>query len=106
MGMKKPSKPLLKALKIISTFEGAGLYHEIWPTQFAKLMWPDSPCWRKVYNIGHGSTGGKGMWLCAGSYLNKLKEAGLVYQKLTSHHQAIYGITQDGWKILKNAEEE
>lgn len=45
---------------------------------FAELMWPDSPCWQKVYNIGHGATRGVGMWLAGGSLLGKLHHAGFI----------------------------
>ena len=103
----KITKSLIKALNIIANFEQGDLYHEIWPRRFAELMWPDSECWHKSYNIGgYGSTKGKGMWLCAGSYLNKLREAGVVYRKFLPHNQAIYGITRAGWKRLKDSQEE
>lgn len=102
----KITKSLLKALKIIANFEHPGLYHEIWASKFAELMWPDSLCWRRVYKVGHGSTRGKGMWLCAGSYLNKLRYAGVVYRRFLSHGQAVYGITRAGLKRLKESQEE
>lgn len=56
--------------------------HPMTANEFAKKMWPDSPAWRKVYNTGNGATSGKGMWLCAGSYLNKLLERQLVVHDL------------------------
>jgi hypothetical protein len=45
---------------------------------FAEKMWPDSPMHRKVSNQGNGATRGKAAWLCAGSYLAKLRQQGLV----------------------------
>jgi len=46
--------------------------------EFALKMWPDSKMHRKVSNQGNGATSGKAAWLCAGSYLSKLKIKGLV----------------------------
>ncbi|UCH50637.1 MAG: hypothetical protein JSV54_06375, partial [Chloroflexota bacterium] len=45
---------------------------------FAELMWPDSPCWKKVYHVGRGATKGVGMWLASGSFLAKLRRQGLI----------------------------
>lgn len=45
---------------------------------FAEKMWPDSRMHKKVSNQGNGATTGKAAWLCAGSYLSKLKYKGLV----------------------------
>ena len=102
----KITKSLLKALNIIANFEQGDLCQEIWPRRFAELMWPDSECWHKSYKIGgYGATKGKGMWLCAGSYLNKLREAGVVYQR-AYHHMSIYGITRAGLERLKESQEE
>lgn len=66
--------------------------------QFARLMWPDSLCWQKMYNIGaHGATRGMGMWLAGGSFLGKLHHAGLI--------SAFYGervwLTPEGEERLK-----
>ena len=47
--------------------------------RFAQLMWPDSPCWKKVYKVGNnGATTGVGMWLAGGSFLAKLRQQGLI----------------------------
>jgi len=48
------------------------------PREFAKLMWPNSSCWQKMYNIGNGATRGVGMWLAGGSFLGKLRIQGLI----------------------------
>lgn len=45
---------------------------------FAKLMWPDSLMHSKVSNQGHGATRGKAAWLVGGSYLGRLRKAGLI----------------------------
>lgn len=54
--------------------------------KFAELMWGDSKKWNKSYNTGNGATRGKGMWLCAGSYLAKLQNRGLVYRDFSGGH--------------------
>ncbi len=46
--------------------------------QFAHLMWPDSEGWLRSGNGGRGSQRGKGMWLAGGSFLGRLKNAGLI----------------------------
>lgn len=46
--------------------------------QFAHLMWPKSEGWSTSKNGGHGSQRGKGMWLAGGSFLGRLKKAGLI----------------------------
>ena len=77
------SKSTTKALKIIQDND---VYNA---RRFAELMWPDSPCWNKVYNTGNGATRGKGMWLAGGSFLKKLQYAGFI----RIHYLKI------GWKI-------
>lgn len=76
----KISPKTIKALRIIK--EGRG----ITPKFFAMKMWPDSPAWERVYNTGHGATTGKGLWLSAGSYLAKLRRAGLVEISFDDYH--------------------
>lgn len=44
---------------------------------FGLTMWPDGAHHRHS-NGGNGSQAGKGMWLCAGSYLSKLYKAGMI----------------------------
>ena len=66
-----------KALKILAENEVK------MARQFARLMWPNSPCWEKVYNIGaYGATKGVGMWLVGGSFLGKLRDQGLIRQSV------------------------
>jgi len=52
------------------------------PNQFARLMWPDAPGWRRHTRCGRkGVTPGGGMVLAAGGYLGRLCQAGLVTRK-------------------------
>jgi hypothetical protein len=65
-----------KALKLIHDKEIK------YSRDFAKLMWPESPYWKVVYNVGNGATKGAGMWRSGGSFLGRLHSAGLIYQFL------------------------
>jgi len=56
------------------------------PREFARLMWPDSPAWDKLYRVGRGSTRGVGMQLAGGSLLATLSRKGLVMLKRTDNH--------------------
>jgi hypothetical protein len=51
------------------------------PREFGRAMWPDNNMHRKVSNTGNGATTGKAGWLCAGSYLAKLANKGLVKRR-------------------------
>lgn len=66
---------------------------------FARLMWPESPMHLKVSNQGRGATPGKAAWLCAGSYLSKLRRDGLVSNLFVSDGEGYY-ITEKGLKLL------
>ena len=74
----------IQALKIIDAYHGQSFsYH-----YFAEKMWPNSPAFRRSYHTGtNGVCLGKGMWLCAGSYIAKLENAGLV----TSRYERDFG---------------
>jgi hypothetical protein len=48
------------------------------PTEFARLMWPNSDGWRRVGNVGHGAHAGAGMQLAGGSFLGRLRAKGLI----------------------------
>lgn len=89
----------IKALQIIRDNE---IYKA---TRFAELMWPESPCWQKIYNIGRGATRGVGLWLAAGSFLRKLQ-----YQGLITIYYPRYGmevsLTSKGRDLLKRSEAE
>lgn len=89
----------IKALKIIQDND---IYKA---TRFAELMWPDSACWQKVYNTGHGATRGKGLWLAAGSFLRKLQYQGLIIIYYPKYGMAV-GLTSKGRDLLKRSEAE
>jgi len=48
-------------------------------TEFAEHMWPDSPGWQRMSNVGtHGASAGACMPYAAGGYLGRLRKRGLV----------------------------
>lgn len=65
---------------------------------FAELLWPESYMHRKVSNQGNGATHGKAAWLCAGSYLGKLRKQFLVRW---NHETNGYSLTAKGELTLK-----
>ncbi len=67
------------------------------PSQFARLMWPDSEGWKHHTKKGHGTTRGGGMAVAAGCYLGKLRRAGLV-------SNMSFILTAKGEEALKNEE--
>ena len=91
----KLTKKTIQALRILDVEYG----RELSAGQFASLMWPNSPAWRKVSNTGNGATSGKGMWLSAGSYLAKLKKRGLVVSTIHGSTQ-VWRISSEGRKAL------
>jgi len=97
--MVKVSTRCLEALEIIRKHPSLGA------KRFAELFWVDSNMHRKVSNQGHGATAGKAAWLCAGSYIGKLKNRGLVkdvrwdkYGNIIYHSS--YELTQEGLEVL------
>lgn len=85
-------KGFVRALEILSTKEVKMC------RDFAELMWPDSDCWRKVYNVGHGATRGAGMWRAGGSMLGKLHQCGLIELFLPGER---IRLTEKGYDYLK-----
>lgn len=70
------------------------------PRQFARLMWPDSEAWSHSQRVGrnlNGSQRGAGMSKCGGSFLGKLRKAGLVAQ--LDHR---YILTQKGKEMVEH----
>ncbi len=96
----KISKITIKALKIIRDYS-ENHPDGITPKFFAYEMWPDSPFWKVSYNIGiNGATSGKGMWLCAGSYLNKLYYSGLLIYGYPNEYTRHFSLSSKGYKAL------
>lgn len=65
---------------------------------FAERMWPDSPNWGKHFNSGSGCVVGKGMRLCGGSYLGRLRKIGLVHRG--GERFNMYKISSKGLALL------
>lgn len=95
--MDKISKRIYEALIIIRDNEG------IRPLVFAEKFWPDSDMHRKVKNTGNGACIGKGSWLCAGSYIARLKKKGYVRHDIINGSWAM--LTSKGKEIIKKYEE-
>ena len=97
MSLTKAQEKALDILKDTSRF---GKHFSA--SGFASLMWPDSTMHTKVSNTGNGATKGKGAWLCAGSYLNKLKKKG--YVDCCGEYLNRWFITEVGKSELKNTQ--
>lgn len=79
------------------------------PTEFARMMWPDSEGWQRVGKIGHGSHRGVGMILAGGGFLGKLRAQGLIIISLDRDYRSYsnnYYLTSEGRRILKEYEEQ
>ena len=75
-------------------------------SEFGDLMWPNSPAHTRVYNCGpNASTTGMGVWLAAGSYLAKLRRAGLTAHHWYMNTTRLNFISQDGRAALESTEE-
>lgn len=71
-------------------------------TEFAQKMWGDTKTnmFVKVSNTGNGATSGKAAWLCAGSYIGRLKKMKLVaYPSFEG-----YDLTDKGREAIKEFE--
>ncbi len=84
-----------KALKYLKDHPNASY------SSFAMEMWPDSNMHTKSSNTGNGACRGKAAWLCAGSYIGKLKSKKLVWH---SFNQRTHSITRDGEKAMEEFE--
>ena len=99
--MTNPSKERMTT----TTIRALEILQENWgisPKRFAQLMWPESPAWKHSINCGpNGATSGRGMWLAAGSYLQKLRMRGLVDDWIDDYTCARrYEISHDGRAAL------
>lgn len=90
----KVSPVTIKALKLVCD------HGPVAPAKFAELMWPDSPAWNRVYTVGNkgGAVRGRGILRSAGSYLGKLRKAGLVYR----NSNWLYEISADGIEAIES----
>jgi len=89
-------KATIRALLLIRDYENI---HR--PTEFARLMWPDSEGWQRVGKIGHGSHRGVGLLLVAGGFLARLKYKGLILDHCNRDYSHDYYLTSEGRKLLE-----
>ena len=88
-----------EALKIIRD------NRRIYPMRFAQLFWKDNrSLFTKMSNSGNGAVAGKAAWLCAGSFVAKLKKRGFVWVDCVFGTE--YIITQEGNKAIEEYERE
>lgn len=87
-----------RALELIATGEIA------YPSQFARLMWPDSPYWSNRIGHGRGIVSGAGVAMAGGSFLGKLRKAGYIgggfYRPDNMGRDPLY-LTAEGRKALE-----
>ncbi len=72
------------------------------PKEFARLMWPDSPCWDHYCRCGYGVHRGGGMYLAAGGLLGKLRTKGLIRTPWHDDWKSYYCLTDEGREYLRN----
>lgn len=102
--MKKPllTKAQFKALGILCN---TAYFNEMSARNFAEAMWGDTDTnmFKSVKNTGNGACSGKAAWLCAGSYLGRLRKKGWIYSTIDPTG---YYITTEGKRIydLQNLE--
>lgn len=96
-----------RALEIVAK------YPNIYPSFFARMMWPDSDHLDESYRAGpNASVRGRGLTRAAGGYLGRLRKRGLVYRgrkKAISLRHGVrwfdggYAITTEGERQLRAA---
>ncbi len=81
--------------------------HEIeLPSQFADLMWPNSPARHVSYKCGpYGSSRGIALNRAAGAFLGRLRKQGLIVDIPSRHHRPLIVLTGEGYTVLKRGEE-
>lgn len=91
----------IKALKMVRA------HPKIIPSQFAALMWPDSPGWTRNCKCGpNGSCVGSGIRQAGGAKLSILHRAGLVRIYVgydSSRYNTEYIISDEGRRLLVEA---
>ena len=60
---------------------------------FAERLWPDAPAWRRCCNVGNGSARGVGIIRAGGSFMAKMRRAGLAEK---SYRLELYGYRLSG----------
>ena len=63
------------------------------PSQFGRLMWPDSPAWSRLLTVGRRANAvqrGGGMNRASGGYLGKLRQRGLVLWHVSGEIRRLY----------------
>jgi len=90
------SEKRLRALRILRD------HGPVTPMEFAERMWPDSPYWTVSYKAGqYGSVRGRGLVKSAGSYLAKLRRAGVALRSLEGNYTTI---SPEGRRALEKEE--
>jgi len=81
-----------------------------YPSEFAHLMWPDSPAWSRGGKCGRNENGlqkGQGIMKAGGAYLAKLEYAGLISCNWPDMHATAreWRLTEDGLRLMREADE-
>ena len=62
------------------------------PRRFAERIWPNSEGWKRHQNVGiNGAASGVGMYKAGGSYLAKLRKAGLLALQMDTFTRIVRG---------------
>lgn len=76
------------------------------PSEFARIMWPNSPRWTRRVKCGrNGVSVGGGMNLAGGAFLGKLRKANLISYYYPDDYATRYILTSDGQQAIKDFEE-
>lgn len=99
------TKAQRKALEILRDLPPDYLGRQrTYAAEFARSMWPDSPGWTRVSNVGRGATTGVGIKRAGGAYLARLSALGLVATEWNTSpfsYTTYYSITEKGRKALE-----
>ncbi len=95
---KKKIDSIKKTFQALTFVKEAG-EGGIRPAAFARLMWPDSPCWNNERRCGKtGTAKGMGMFCAAGQYLGTLAKK----KGLTEKQEKSYFLTEAGEAFLQD----
>ena len=71
---------------------------------FGKLFWPDNLMHSRVTRCGNGSRRGAGSFLCAGSFLGRLRKSGLIIvHRFKDNTEPIATLTDKGYELLQKS---